>query len=218
MPEDQPVCPPGAWNDPTSGTFEVCDRRGAEGGLEPRGKQGRSCAHRSRRKPGRKGRQAATGILAIGCALLAACQAAPYDEPHMLAVSGGPVGIADSGTTSRLGLEYRFGEHTEYKLIPSLGVAVSDRDAFFLSAELRRNFWLLDRLILTPSFGVGYFNEDEALDLGGELEFRSGIEMTYCLPGDWRIGWALFHLSNGGLSDSNPGTEALVITLALPVN
>lgn len=163
----------------------------------------------------RKGRRRATVILAT--ILLAACQASPRPEPHMVALSGGPVGIADSGSSSRLGVEYRFGEHTDYKLIPSLGVAASDKDAYFFSAELRRNFWVKDRFVLTPSFGVGYFDESDSLDLGGELEFRSGIECTYCFEGDWRLGVALFHLSNGGLSDANPGTESLVFTLAIPL-
>ena len=135
----------------------------------------------------------------------------------MLALTAGSVGIADEESSTRFGAEYRFGEHTDWKLIPSVGVAWSDEGAAFVSAEARRNFWLLDRFVVTPSFGLGYFDSGRTLELGGELEFRSGIELTYCFESEWRIGVALFHLSNGGLFDSNPGTEALVLTLAIPL-
>ncbi len=155
---------------------------------------------------------------ALGLLTLVACQAAPHPEPHMLTLTAGAVGIFDDEESNRFGVEYRFGEHTDWKLIPSVGLAWSDDDAYFLSTELRRNFWIAERFVVTPSFGFGYFDESDSLDLGGEFEFREGLEVTYCFEGDWRIGLALFHLSNGGLFGSNPGTEALVLSLTVPLN
>ena len=149
--------------------------------------------------------------------LLAACQAAPHPEGPMLAMTAGHVGIQDDVQSNRFGLEYRMGEYTDLKLIPSLGLAWSTDDAYFLSAEVRRNFWLADRLVLTPSFGPGYFNDGFDLDLGGDIEFRTGLEVTYCFDGDYRLGLAVFHLSNGGLFDSNPGTEAVALTFTIPI-
>ena len=37
------------------------------------------------------------------------------------------------------------------------------------------------------------------------------------LGNGWRVGAAFFHLSNAGLFDSNPGTEAVAVTLAIPL-
>ena len=148
---------------------------------------------------------------------LGACQAAPHPEGPMLALTAGHVGVLDENKSNRFGVEYRFGEYTEWKLIPSLGLAWSTDDAYLASAEIRRNFWLADRLVLTPSFGPGYFNSGFDLDLGGEIEFRSGLELTYCFESDYRLGLAVFHLSNGGLFDSNPGTEALALTFTIPI-
>ena len=54
--------------------------------------------------------------------------------------------------------------------------------------------------------------------LGNELEFRSGLELQYRLGNGARFGVGFFHLSNAGISESNPGTEALVFSIGLPVS
>ena len=135
----------------------------------------------------------------------------------MLALSAGVLGIADGEQSSRYGAEVRFGEHTSWKLIPAVSLAWSDDGAFFVSTEARRNFWVSERFILTPSFGVGYFDAGKVLDLGGDLEFRSALEATYCFGGDWRLGLVAFHISNAGIFAANPGTEGLALTIAIPL-
>jgi hypothetical protein len=46
---------------------------------------------------------------------------------------------------------------------------------------------------------------------------RSGIEVAYRFYERSRVGLALFHLSNGGLADKNPGTEVLALSLSVPL-
>lgn len=117
----------------------------------------------------------------------------------------------------RLGVEYRFAPMTRFRLVPSLGIAVSTDDANFIYAELRRDFRIADYWLLTPSFGVGRFNSRNQLDLGTPLEFRSGLEVSRQFSQGYRLGAAIFHLSNGGLSGENPGTEALVLSFSVPL-
>lgn len=161
----------------------------------------------------------ARAALAALVALSTSCHVPDETEPHQLAFSVGPAGIDDNDeTVARLGAQYRFGEFTSWRLIPAVAVAASDQSASFGSLEARRNFWLSPNWLITPSFGVGYFDEGNVLDLGGELQFRSGIELAYQLSGSgWRIGLSTFHLSNAGIFDSNPGTEVLALSVAIPL-
>lgn len=117
----------------------------------------------------------------------------------------------------RYGIEYRFSPLTRYRLVPSVGVAVGSNDSSFIYAELRRDFRFADHWLLTPSFGLGRFNNRPQFDLGKSLEFRSGLEISYQFDQGYRLGVAVFHLSNGGLSDENPGTEAAVLSFSIPL-
>jgi len=69
---------------------------------------------------------------------------------------------------------------------------------------------------LTPSFGLGYFKEGK-FELGNELEFRSAIELTRKLQRGFNLGVSLAHISNASLSNINPGTEAVCVSLSFPI-
>jgi lipid A 3-O-deacylase len=94
---------------------------------------------------------------------------------------------------------------------------VPDNCAKFIYSDLRHDFYLGDRWVLIPSFGVGIFDDSEEIKLGNELEFRSGIELAYEFRNNIRVGIALFHLSIGGISNQNPGTESLVFSVCIPI-
>lgn len=64
---------------------------------------------------------------------------------------------------------------------------------------------------------MGIFNDSSEIELGNELEFRSGVELAYQFRNKVRAGIAIFHLSNGGISSENPGTEALVFSICIPM-
>jgi lipid A 3-O-deacylase len=65
---------------------------------------------------------------------------------------------------------------------------------------------------LTPQFGAGIYSHGRGINLGGAMEFRSGLEISRALGSRRRVGLALFHLSNAGFYAGNPGTEGLVLT------
>lgn len=68
------------------------------------------------------------------------------------------------------------------------------------------------RWVATPSFAPGIYSRGQGKDLGGPVEFRSAIGVTYeVLPRTW-AGLTFYHLSNGVLYHHNPGNESLVLT------
>ena len=142
-------------------------------------------------------------------------------EYAMLNITAGQVGILDDlDGPQRYGLEYRFKSFAGprgFRLIPAIGVAASNNGAKFIYSDLRHDFYLGDRWMLIPSFGMGIFDDSEEVQLGNKLEFRSGIEIAYEFRNKVRAGVAIFHLSNGGISNQNPGTEALVFAVCFPI-
>jgi len=162
-------------------------------------------------------------LLASAAILLPACASAAHhtrrDAVPMLNLTVGQAGIFDTGDPPlRYGIEYRARSFSRWRLIPAIGAAFADNGASFVYTDLRHDFWFDDRWVLIPSFGVGIFDDGGELDLGHTVEFRSGLEVAYRFRAEFRIGVALFHLSNGGISERNPGTEVLVVSLCIPLH
>lgn len=136
-----------------------------------------------------------------------------------LSLNSGMVGIDDElEKPGRYGIEYRHRPWSRLALIPSVGYSRADNGATYTYVDVKRDFRLAERWTLTPSFGPGYFSEGGDLQLGHQLEFRSGLELSY-RPGErWRLGVTIYHLSNGGLSEKNPGTEGVALHLLIPLD
>jgi len=143
------------------------------------------------------------------------------DEHAMINITAGQVGILDNlNGEQRYGLEYRFKSFSGpfgFRLIPALGLAGAQNGARFIYSDLRHDFYLNRHWLVIPSFGLGLFKDGKDLQLGDKLEFRTGLEFAYQFDNYYRAGVAVFHLSNGGLSSHNPGTEVLVFSFSIPV-
>ncbi len=73
-----------------------------------------------------------------------------------------------------------------------------------------------NKLIFTPSFGAGYYNNGSGKDLGNELQFRTTFEFSYKLLENRRISFSIGHISNANLSDKNPGVEIINFSYHVP--
>ncbi|HMQ92539.1 MAG TPA: acyloxyacyl hydrolase [Amaricoccus sp.] len=61
---------------------------------------------------------------------------------------------------------------------------------------------------------AGGYSLGDGHDLGSELEFRSRIGVSRPIAdGPWRAGFAVEHMSNAGIGDTNPGVETFFLTL-----
>ena len=56
----------------------------------------------------------------------------------------------------------------------------------------------------------------QVADLGGPVEFRSGLELGYESDRGWRIGLGFDHRSNAGIESRNPGLETVHLRLSVP--
>lgn len=140
------------------------------------------------------------------------------DESPLLTVTAGTVNLLDAQKRGYLGLEYRFRPLGEWSLRPTVSAGWAADTSRHISAGLKYDFLLNERWFITPGFAVLYFEDGEVLKLGHSIEFKSELELSYRFPNQSRLGLAYFHISNGGMSDSNPGTDALALSLSLPLS
>ena len=114
-----------------------------------------------------------------------------------------------------LGLELR-SRPMKWGLAAAGGVAVTDEEAAWIWGGVRRDFPLgaSRRTWIGLGFGVSLYDEGDGKDLGGPVEFRSSIELSFKVAASARLGLNLYHLSNAGLYDLNPGSNSLVLVAA----
>lgn len=94
---------------------------------------------------------------------------------------------------------------------PIGGVMATSRGSLYTYGGFSTYVELSSRWGLTPSLAAGLYARQDGKDLGGELEFRSSLELGYQLSERSRLGLAVHHLSNSRLYRRNPGSESLVL-------
>lgn len=133
-----------------------------------------------------------------------------------LSVHWGTFGIADSEVVFEGGLEYRFAAQTLFEgfdLHPIAGTSLLADGGTYVYAGARHEWYLSERLFVAPSFAAGIYQEG-GVDLGGPLEFRSGLDLGYRLSDRVESALGIYHLSNGGLYALNGGAESLLFSVA----
>ena len=129
-----------------------------------------------------------------------------------LAVQWGTFGLGSTEELFVIGAEVRPAPFWK-ELRPIAVVAELEDGAEYIYAGVRYDLSLTERWILSPSFAPGIYL-GETFDLGGPLEFRSGVDLAYRFHDHWKGAAGIYHLSNGGIYSRNGGSEVLLFTLA----
>jgi hypothetical protein len=149
--------------------------------------------------------------------LSSACpaQSTEPEKPAYVVVGGGMSGVLDDQKSIIGMVEFQ----PKFRVGPLgtwIGVQAGDQE-YYLGAGLLLDWYVTEHLFITPSFGAGAYGEHHGVNLGSVLEFRSGIEFGYDMQKSGRVSIGIWHLSNGGLGDTNPGTEIAALRYALPL-
>jgi hypothetical protein len=158
-------------------------------------------------------------IVAIVAALLCAGsgRADPTGGPDAaprLELSVGALDVFDGPRPLGIGAAYRWRPLGRWSLAPGAGLLAGSDGSRYVYADLSRSFALGAGWYTVIVFGAGYFHDGSTVQLGHELEFRSGLEVGRRLDARWRLGLAFDHLSNAGLADHNPGTDIVALRLS----
>ena len=144
--------------------------------------------------------------------------------------------IKFDGSSTNSAVDLRYERRFDYTLIdigpeednffylkPFAGMEITSDSAFYLISGiyLEDNLGELmsgeeNKWILTPSFGLGYYDDGNGKKLGNNIEFRSTLEVSYQMKNLDRIGISFGHISNGNIGKKNPGVEILNISYQKP--
>jgi hypothetical protein len=153
------------------------------------------------------------------CALAIPGAPAHADDPAFLSVAGGGFDFnrqKDPGAEFRV--EYRFADKFFF-VKPFVAVAGATSGHGFVGAGILMDVYFGNRVVVTPSFAPHlWVGDDDKLDLGHVVEFRSQLEVAYRFDDRSRLGLAISHYSNAGLGDKNPGTETLSVYYSMPID
>jgi hypothetical protein len=143
----------------------------------------------------------------------------PGDPPRIALELGAfdivPSPHPDSHPAADFGLEYRFGD-VLWAFSPFIGAMGTSRLGGYEYFGFGFDVNFGPNWVLTPNGAAGVYERGDGTKLGSWWEFRTGAELDYKLPNDSRIGIAVHHMSNAGLSKDNPGEESAVLVYTIP--
>lgn len=155
-------------------------------------------------------------LLAALAALLATAPAAHAGEESYITFGAGIFEVLDdTHDSTEFRLEYRASNFWK-SLYPSIGLMYNTDDAVYGVFSLNYDVYLHENVVLTPYTGVGVYEESDSKNLGGPIEFRSGLEVAYQADNGARVGVNFSHMSNAGIYEKNPGQESLVLNVSVP--
>lgn len=159
---------------------------------------------------------------AAALAFIATAQAKPTlaqaGEPAYIT---GYIGYFDvsqqDDTATQVGMEYR-AQSWVYGIRPTIGINVTSDSAAYVYGGFNWDVPLINKqLYLIPNVVVGAYHSGSGKDLGGAIEFRSGIELAYQFENQQRLGVAFNHISNASIYNHNPGGETVLVNYSVPL-
>jgi hypothetical protein len=134
-----------------------------------------------------------------------------------IGLSAGTFNVLNSDSSAEAGFELRvrpFYEGTGERgwiLRPAVGGMATTDGGIYGYAGFRLELPLGERWLLVPQTAAGLYDRGDAKELGGSIQFRSGLELSYRLTEAHSLGAVFYHLSNAGLEEPNPGSESLAL-------
>jgi hypothetical protein len=139
------------------------------------------------------------------------------DSPSLLFATGVFALVAAYDYPYSVGVTYVARPLTTWRLAPGAGFAVGPDGIAFMYVDVRHDFALGERWHVTPSLATGWFINGDVIGPRDHLEFQTGIQFARRFDNGLRLGLAGLHISNGGLEHPNNGTEAVLLTLQVPL-
>ena len=155
---------------------------------------------------------------AAGPQLAAASRApAKTGDPSFLTVGGGWYDFNDNEQAAEFRIEWR-SQKMFWVFKPFVGAMATSDAAIYGYGGFLTDFYFGRRIVVSPSLAVGLYEDGDGKDLGSVIEFRSGLEVGWRFDDRSRLSAMIYHISNAGIDDNNPGTEVFSIGYSFPLH
>jgi hypothetical protein len=141
---------------------------------------------------------------------------AKADDPSFITIGGGWYDFNDNEQAAEFHAEWR-GKKLFWIFKPFAGAMFTSDAAFYGFGGFLTDFYFGRRIVVTPSIAAGLYADGDGKDLGSVIEFRSGLEVGWRFDDRSRLSAAVYHISNAGIDDNNPGTEIFSIGYSFPL-
>lgn len=98
-----------------------------------------------------------------------------------------------------------------YNIRPTVLLITADEGQHYFAVGAAKDVYTHGDLSVRVAFHAGIVDESE--DLGDSIEFYSSVSAMYRLNQRLSLEAEVGHISNGGLGDTNPGSESFVTSL-----
>ena len=163
----------------------------------------------------------------VGCAILGILFAFPARaaDPPLISLGVGATDILNEQAKSAADfrLDYRSGLslvpffEDYFKIKPWAGVETTSRQSIWGGGGIVLEVPLGRHWVLTPNIGVGAYGRGNGKNLGSVFEIRSTFEGGYVFDNGTRLVASFGHTSNAGVTKHNPGTEAALFSIQVPL-
>lgn len=140
------------------------------------------------------------------------------ERDGLLSVGGGMYGFLQNNRVNAVEgrAEYDFA-HGFYFVKPMIGVFGTNRESAFGYAGFILDLHFGRHFVFVPNAAIGYYHRGNGTDLGEAFEFKEGVRFDYRFDDASRIGIAFDHISNAGLSKTNPGEQNILLMFSFPM-
>ena len=153
---------------------------------------------------------------AVGQLAAAVSAPAKTGDPSFLTVGGGWYDFNDNEQAAEFRIEWR-SQKMFWVFKPFVGAMATSDAAIYGYGGFLTDFYFGRRIVVSPSFAVGLYEDGDGKDLGSVIEFRSGLEVGWRFDDRSRLSAMVYHISNTGIDDNNPGTEVFSIGYSFPL-
>lgn len=159
---------------------------------------------------------AAAALLAFGAAGAAQAEELASSQPSHIY---GGVGYFDIGDTEANSAAFEIGYIPDYNILfdirPLVGAFVNTDGGLYGHVGLSRSIFFTDNILARLQVGFGAYSEGGSKDLGQVFEFREQVELGYQFDSGDMVSVYFYHMSNAGMSSTNPGVNSLGVYYSL---
>ena len=122
-----------------------------------------------------------------------------------------------AGTQGDFRGEYHFGDVLVPFFSPFLGADITTTGGSYVYGGFGFDINFTPNWVVTPNGAVGWYQRGDGTPLGSWVEFRTGAELDYKFDDQSRLGVAVHHISNAGLTKNNPGEQSVLVVYQFPL-